>query len=165
MRQLYNAIREMPGLPYEKASLQRGILILSHNMPLRWVKNEDGDFCCPRCGHYVDNFFCPECGQRIWWMLNIRPFDEKRRQHEFRHRDFDYIRLQERREIEQYIRVHGIGWVINRLRASDMGSLPITAEQIRDMASDIEYGPGDEMTPHDYYYDKMMKSKGKITTD
>ena len=137
-RELYRAIREMPGIDYEKSSLRKAILLLAKTVYLRAKIQEDGTYTCPHCGFPVDNYYCPNCGQAIYWKRNVRPNDERRRDHEYRSnksKDFDYINLQERREIDWYIRIRGLYWVLDKLRAADTASSQDTFDknEIRDM--------------------------------
>ena len=158
IRELYQAITEQQGIEYEKRSLRNAIRILAHNMPRKPKK--DGDiYRCPRCGHYVDNYFCADCGQRIYWDRWLRPFDGKRKDPEYRYHDMEYINIQECREIEWYIRVHGLQWVLSKLVMADRHNVQPQTKDIRRWADEVCYRPGDELTEHDEYYEEVMKSR------
>ena len=162
IRQLHQTIRQQPGFDYERNSLRNAIRILSHNMPRRARKDYHQtyyEYRCPRCGHLVNNYFCAECGQRIYWKWGIRPFDDKRRQTEYRHHDMDYVNLQERREIEWYIRIHGLQWVLDKCTMADRKNQPIESKIIGQWAKDVEYQPGDDMTEYDDEFEQMIEAR------
>lgn len=157
IRQLHQTIRAQYGFEFEKRSLNNAIRILSHNMP-RKALNVEGSYRCPRCGHLVDNFFCAECGQRIWWKENVRPFDEKRTDKEYINDDIAYINLQERRELEWYVRIHSLQWVLDKLSAADRKNQPESKFVWGQWAKHIHYRPGDDLSEYDPEYPSMLKA-------
>ena len=157
IRQLYQVIRKQPGFDYEKRSLKNAIRILSHNMPRKALVVEN-EYRCPRCGHLVSNYFCAECGQRIWWKDSIRPFDEKRTDEPYKNDDFAYINLQERRELEWYVRVHSIQWVLDKLSVADRHNQPEDKSVWKQWAKHVHYRIGDDLTQYDPDYPSLLKS-------
>ena len=134
LNELYKALKDQEGIEYEIQSLKRAIRIVRKFQP-RMAK----DGFCPFCGHAVDNFFCPECGQHIFWKWHSRPGDLKV-WHTIYHRDPTMnLYGKERKEIENYIRVHGVAWVVDRLSKADFENEPITDKEIKDWAKETEY--------------------------
>ena len=146
LRELYNAIKGQPEIEYEVSSLRRAIVLLTKWIPHRAKKQEDGSYQCPHCGFTVDNYYCPECGQTIFWKWNIRPNDERRIDKKYhtcdyvkdKTKDMLYINLQERREIDWYIRIRGLHWVLEKLSAADSTNDPIDRNEIRDRFRDSQ---------------------------
>lgn len=130
LHELYKALKDQEDIEYEVQALKRAIRIVKKFMPRFAVENQ----FCPNCGHYVDNFFCPECGQHMGWRWNSRPIDQKRTQNKVMN-----LYGRERREIENYIRIHGVSWVVDRLSQADFECRPVTEQEIRDWAKETEY--------------------------
>ena len=68
------------------------------------------------------------------WRWNSRPIDQKRTQNKVMN-----LYGRERREIENYIRIHGVSWVVDRLSQADFECRPVTEQEIRDWAKETEY--------------------------
>lgn len=141
LRSLYDALKEQKEIEYEVKGLKRAMRILKLFFPR--MPKED---CCPHCGHPVDNFFCPECGQRIYYNYNRRPIDELRRSTEYRHNDAEYLWVKQRRELDEYVRIMGIEWVLSKLYDAERSADPIDKNGIRDLALESVEKTGFRMT-------------------
>ena len=128
LRSLYNALKEQKEIEYEVKGLKRAMRLLKLFFPR--MPKED---CCPQCGHPVDNFFCPECGQQIYRNYRRRPIDELKRGSYYEHRDSKYLGLKQRREVDEYVRVMGIEWVLDKLYEAERGAEPPTDREIRSL--------------------------------
>ena len=128
LRSLYNALKEQKEIEYEVKGLKRAMRLLKLFFPR--MPKED---CCPQCGHPVDNFFCPECGQQIYRNYRRRPIDELKRGSYYEHRDVKYLGLKQRREVDEYVRVMGIEWVLDKLYEAERGAEPPTDREIRSL--------------------------------
>ena len=135
LHELYKALKDQEDIEYEIQSLKRAIRIVKKYMP-RFAK----EGCCPVCGHYVDNYFCPECGQHIGWRHHSRPSDPNVDGYSIYNKNKGMnLYGKERKEIENYIRVHGVSWVVDRLSQADFECQPVTEQEIRDWAKETEY--------------------------
>lgn len=128
LRSLYDALKEQKEIEYEVKGLKRAMRILKLFFPRR---PKDGH--CPNCGHYVDNFFCPECGQRLHYHFNTRPIDEQRRSRKYNHNGVAYLGLKAKREVDEYVRVMGIEWVLSKLYEAERNADPPTNDEIRSL--------------------------------
>lgn len=139
LRQLYGSLKGMRGNKYEVKGLKRAINLLKKQMP-----RNPKDGCCPNCGWVVDNFFCPNCGQTIYRNHRVRPIDEHRRTYEYNHDPLGYFAIKQRREIDEYIRVMGLEWVLDKLSLAEMRDDPIDKNGIRDLALESESDEDEE---------------------
>lgn len=128
LRSLYDALKEQKEIEYEVRGLKRAMQILKLFFSRRPI---DGH--CPNCGQEVDNFFCPECGQQIFRHYRRRPIDEERRSAKYNHHDARYIELKQRREIDDYIRIMGIDWVLEKLTIAERDAEPPALKEIRSL--------------------------------
>ena len=138
LRQVYDSLRWESELSYELKAIKRAMAIIRKKMP---KMPRDGH--CPICGHEVDNFFCPECGQAIYYNHGRRPIDEFRRDTEWRHHDADYYYVVQRRQIDEYVRIFGLEWVLERLASAEVIAQPMDEREIKELALESE-GEGDE---------------------
>lgn len=132
LRELYQSLKNQKDIGYEVRALKRAIVILGHELPRKPING-----CCPNCGFEVDNYFCPNCGQSIFYHNRRRPGDPLRRDKEWRRdtgHDAKYFGMLQRKQIEEYIRIRGLLWVIKKLDDCDAESDPIKKYEIRDLA-------------------------------
>ena len=139
LRSLYDALKGQKEIEYEVKGLKRAMQILKLFFP-RLTKEGH----CPNCGHPVDNFFCPECGQQIYRQYRRRPIDELKRGSFYEHRGAEYLGLKQRREVDEYVRVMGIEWVLDKLYEAERKADPIDKNGIRDLALESIRGEEDE---------------------
>ena len=128
LRSLYDALKHQKEIEYEVRGLRRAMILLRKNLP-RIPK--DGH--CPNCGHEVDNFYCPECGQQIFYNNKRRPIDDLRRSTKYNHRSAEWYGLLQRREVDEYIRIMGIDWVLEKLSYAERDADPIDKKGIKDL--------------------------------
>lgn len=141
LRELYTSLKGQVGIKWEVRALKRALVLFNHEFPRLPKKG-----CCPNCGFPVDNFFCPECGQRIYYNYNRRPIDELRRSTEFNHNDAEYLWEKQRRELDEYVRIMGIEWVLSKLYEAERSADPIDKNGIRDFALESVEKTGFRMT-------------------
>ena len=127
LRELYNSLKGQIGIKWEVRALKRTLVLLNHEFPRLPKKG-----CCPNCGFPVDNYFCPECGQRIYYNYGCRPIDDKRID-KFNHKDAEYLWEKQRRELDEYVRIMGIEWVLDKLYEAERKADPIDKNGIRDL--------------------------------
>ena len=139
LRELWHSLKGQKEIEYEVRALKRAMTILNHEFPRR---AKDGR--CPNCGHAVDNFYCPECGQSIHWQYRCRPIDEKRIEPQNHRHNPQYFGLLQRREVDEYIRVKGIEWVLEKLTKAERIDDPIDRNKIRDYYLESQEGENDE---------------------
>lgn len=140
LRELYNSLKGQIGIKWEVRALKRTLVLLNHEFPRSPKKG-----CCPNCGFPVDNYFCPECGQRIYYNYGCRPIDDRRRD-KFNHKDAEYLWEKQRRELDEYVRIMGIEWVLSKLYDAERSADPIDKNGIRDFALESVEKTGFRMT-------------------
>lgn len=139
LRSLYDAIKHQKEVEYEARGLRRAMILLRKNLP-RVPKGGH----CPNCGHEVDNFYCPECGQKIYYHYNRRPTDELRRSAEYNHHSAEWYGVVLRREIDEYVRVLGIEWVLDKLSTAEYDSEPMDKKGIKDLWMESQKEVGED---------------------